>query len=98
MYVGWDWASQRHDVTVIDDTGQLVDRWTLAHTEAGIHQAMPDWPATADPMTFRWPSRPPAGSWSTDSWPPGTPWSRPPQQLQRRPTPLGSVHGQVRPR
>jgi transposase len=40
MHVGWDWASQRHDVTVIDDTGQLVDRWTLAHNEAGIHQAM----------------------------------------------------------
>jgi Transposase/Transposase IS116/IS110/IS902 family len=40
IYVGWDWASQRHDVTVIDDTGQLVDRWTLAHTEAGIDQAM----------------------------------------------------------
>jgi hypothetical protein len=40
MYLGWDWASQRHDVTVIDDTGQLVDRWTLAPTEAGIHQAM----------------------------------------------------------
>jgi hypothetical protein len=40
MYLGWDWASQRHDVTVIDDTGQLVDRWTLAHTEAGIDQAM----------------------------------------------------------
>jgi transposase len=40
MYVGWDWASQRHDVTVIDDTGQLVDRWTLTHTEAGIRQAM----------------------------------------------------------
>jgi Transposase len=40
MYLGWDRASQRHDVTVIDDTGQLVDRWRLAHTEAGIHQAM----------------------------------------------------------
>ncbi len=40
MHVGWDWASQRHDVTVIDDTGQLVDRWTLTHNEAGIHQAM----------------------------------------------------------
>ena len=40
MHVGWDWASQRHDVTVIDDTGQLVDRWTLAHSEAGIDQAM----------------------------------------------------------
>ena len=40
MYIGWDWASQRHDVTVIDDTGQLVDRWTLGHNEAGIDQAM----------------------------------------------------------
>ena len=34
MYVRRDWASQRHDVTVLDDTGQLVDRWTLAHAEA----------------------------------------------------------------
>jgi hypothetical protein len=33
MHVGWDWASQRHDVTVIDDTGRRVDRWTLAPTE-----------------------------------------------------------------
>jgi Transposase len=40
MHVGWDWASQRHDVTVIDDTGRLVDRWTLTHNEAGIRQAM----------------------------------------------------------
>src|SRR5687768_6834285 len=40
LHVGWDWASQRHDVTVIDDTGQLVDRWSLAHNEAGIDQAM----------------------------------------------------------
>jgi hypothetical protein len=40
MHVGWDWASQRHDVTVIDDSGQLVDRWVLAHNEAGLHQAM----------------------------------------------------------
>ena len=40
MHLGWDWASQRHDVTVIDDRGQLVDRWALAHNEAGLHQAM----------------------------------------------------------
>jgi len=98
MDVGWDWASQRHDVTVIDDTGQLVDRWTLAHTEAGIHQAMTRLAGHGRPTTFRWPSRLPAGSWSTDYWPPGTPWSRSTQQLQRRPTPLGSVQGQVRPR
>ena len=98
MYVGWDWASQRHDVTVIDDTGQLVDRWTLAHTEAGIHQAMPDWPATADPTTFRWPSRPPAGSWSTDSWPPGTPWSRSTPTASTPPDPAGERPRPSRPR
>lgn len=35
-YIGWDWATQAHDVTVIDETGQLVDRWALEHTESGI--------------------------------------------------------------
>jgi hypothetical protein len=39
MHVGWDWASQRHDVTVIDDTGRRVDRWTLA-PPSRHHQAM----------------------------------------------------------
>jgi hypothetical protein len=96
MYVGWDWASQRHDVTVIDDTGQLVDRWTLAHSEAGIRQAMTRLAGHGRPDDLPVAIEPPAGSWSTDSWPPGTPWSRSTQQLQRRPTPLGSVQGQVR--
>jgi hypothetical protein len=35
-YVGWDWASQSHDVTVIDDAGMVVDRWALSHTEKGL--------------------------------------------------------------
>lgn len=34
-YVGWDWASQTHDVTVLDDTGAVLERWALAHTEPG---------------------------------------------------------------
>src|SRR5215472_10600951 len=33
--VGWDWASQAHDVTVLDDTGGVLDRWAFPHTEAG---------------------------------------------------------------
>jgi hypothetical protein len=30
MFVGWDWASAAHDVTVIDGAGKLVDRWRLS--------------------------------------------------------------------
>jgi transposase len=33
--VGWDWASQAHDVTVIDDAGGVLDRWAFPHTESG---------------------------------------------------------------
>lgn len=40
MQVGWDWASETHDITVIDDHGQVVDRWSLAHDEAGVDQAI----------------------------------------------------------
>lgn len=36
MFAGWDWASETHDVTVIDDDGTLVDRWELTHSEDGI--------------------------------------------------------------
>jgi transposase len=36
MHVGWDWASEAHDVTVIDDAGGIVERWALTHDEAGI--------------------------------------------------------------
>jgi hypothetical protein len=34
-YVGWDWASRGHDVTVLDDTGVVLDRWAFTHTEPG---------------------------------------------------------------
>ncbi|MGH3833267.1 MAG: IS110 family transposase [Pseudonocardiaceae bacterium] len=36
MFVGWDWATGSHDVTVIDSAGARTDRWALAHTEAGV--------------------------------------------------------------
>ena len=88
MYVGWDWASQRHDVTVVDDAGQLVDRWTLAHTEAGIHLAMTRLAGHGRPDDLPV-ARPPAGSWSTDCWPPGTPWSRPAPTASTPPDPAG---------
>jgi transposase len=34
-YVGWDWASQSHDVTVLDETGAVLDRWAFGHSEPG---------------------------------------------------------------
>ena len=40
MKVGWDWAAESHDVTVIDDEGALVDHIGLAHDEAGIDGAL----------------------------------------------------------
>jgi transposase len=40
MFVGWDWASTTHDVTVIDDAGNIVDRWAPEHTETGLDQTL----------------------------------------------------------
>lgn len=40
MYVGWDWASETHDITVIDEHGGVVDRWSLRHDAAGIDAAL----------------------------------------------------------
>jgi transposase len=34
-YVGWDWASRTHDVTVLDNDGHLQARWAFEHTESG---------------------------------------------------------------
>jgi hypothetical protein len=36
VFVGWDWASAAHDVTVLDEHGRLVDRWAFAHTEQAL--------------------------------------------------------------
>jgi hypothetical protein len=38
--VGWDWASQAHDVTVLDDGGAVLDRWAFPHTEACWQMAL----------------------------------------------------------
>ncbi|MDQ3679315.1 MAG: IS110 family transposase [Actinomycetota bacterium] len=40
MYVGWDWASETHDITVMDHDGGVVDRWALRHDAAGIDAAL----------------------------------------------------------
>jgi hypothetical protein len=40
MFVGWDWASATHDVTVLDDDGVMVDRWAFRHTEQDLVGAL----------------------------------------------------------
>jgi hypothetical protein len=51
--VGWDWASQAHDVTVLDDAGAVLDRWAFPHTEAGWVTATGVCAATASRATCR---------------------------------------------
>ena len=40
MFVGWDWASETHDITVLDNGGDVVDRWSLRHDGGGIDAAL----------------------------------------------------------
>jgi Transposase len=40
MFVGWDWASTTHNVTVLDEAGAVVDRWALRHTEQDLAAAL----------------------------------------------------------
>ena len=40
MFVGWDWASTTHDVTVLDEVGAVVDRWAFRHTEQDLAGAL----------------------------------------------------------
>ncbi|MFB7632304.1 transposase [Streptomyces sp. NPDC056149] len=40
MFIGWDWATETHDMTVMDASGKRVDRWGLAHTEEGFAKTL----------------------------------------------------------
>jgi transposase len=40
VFIGWDWATETHDVSVMDNSGTRVDRWELAHTEEGIEATL----------------------------------------------------------
>ena len=35
LFIGWDWASESHDVTVLDEDAATVDRWALGHDGRG---------------------------------------------------------------
>ena len=95
MFVGWDWASTTHDVTVIDDAGRIVDRWAPEHTELGLDATMA---RLTRLNNRRWRSSGQAvWSW-TGGWPPATPSFPSPQRLPRRPAPLGCRRCTVRSR
>lgn len=49
MFVGWDWATQSHDVTVLTDEGGRRDRWAFVHSEEGIDAALARLRAHGDP-------------------------------------------------
>jgi hypothetical protein len=52
MFVGWDWASATHDVTVLDDAGAVVDRWAFRHTEQGLVGALDRRARLAEPAAL----------------------------------------------
>ena len=49
MFVGWDWGSTAHDVTVIDSAGARVRRMAIPHTEDGIARAVATLTGYGDP-------------------------------------------------
>jgi len=40
LFVGWDWASEGHDVTVLDEGAAVIDRFALVHDEAGLRAGL----------------------------------------------------------
>jgi Transposase len=52
MFLGWDWASATHDVTVLDDAGVVVDRWAFRHTEQDLVGALERLARLAEPAAL----------------------------------------------
>jgi transposase len=40
MFVGLDWASRAHELCVVDEQGQVVERFGFAHSERGLRDAL----------------------------------------------------------
>lgn len=52
MHVGWDWASEAHDITIIGIDGQVIDRWASTHDEAGITASLERLAGHGSPVTL----------------------------------------------
>jgi hypothetical protein len=73
MFVGWNWASTTHDVTVLDDTGAVVDRWAFRHTEQDLAAALDRLAGLGEPAALPVIIERTSGWSSTAWWPLGTP-------------------------
>jgi transposase len=49
VFIGWDWATETHDVTVMDNSATRVARWEFAHTEEGIVRTLAKLAKYGDP-------------------------------------------------
>jgi len=49
VHIGWDWASEAHDITIIDPAGEIIDRWAPSHDEAGITTSIERLAGRGDP-------------------------------------------------
>lgn len=52
LHVGWDWAAEAHDITVMDDAGAVVDHWAPAHDELGLRATLGRLAAHGDPTAL----------------------------------------------
>ena len=52
-FVGWDWASTSHDVTVLDDQGRVVEHWGCAIPSRGLPRRWRGLPAMASRPSSR---------------------------------------------
>ena len=39
-FVGWDWAKNKHQLSVVDASGREVEQWEAAHTAEGLRDAV----------------------------------------------------------
>jgi transposase len=49
LFVGWDWASTSHAVTLMTTQGAVVDRWSFAHTEHDLDTILARLASYGDP-------------------------------------------------
>ena len=63
LYCGIDWATDHHDVAVVDDDGRVVARGRVGNDAAGFTQLLTllAEPATALSIRSRWGSKPTTG-------------------------------------
>jgi hypothetical protein len=96
MFVGWDWASTTHDVTVLDDAGAMVDRWALRHTEQDLAAALDRLARHEDPAALPVIIERASGLVVDRLVAAGAPGrARAPHRVLGRPSALGRLRGQI---